>query len=352
MAASHDPVEMVFHEVQDQTGKWVLFERTPFVGGELYIPLPVIPIGGGYTIAITKFMILEVIAALVILAIFIPLSKKIRDGGLPRGVFWNFFESILMFIRDEIARPNLDDPHPHHAHDDHGHGHGHDDPSHHHPNKTEDVPAAAFPVQEHAKHVGEKLLSPEHAGDKFVPFLWTLFMFILVTNLLGMIPFLGSPTASVWVTGALAVMVFIILHAVPTVARGHPLKYLASIYPHIDLGSNLGARIAGGILGFGIFCIELFGTAIKSFVLAVRLFANMFAGHMVLGIILMFVYTVGMLESAEGDPSYGLWGGVTLASVLGVVALSMLELFVAFLQAYVFTFLTALFLGMNLYPEH
>src|SRR3954453_2987027 len=135
MAASNDPVEMVFHEVQDQRGQWHIFE---YVGGGVSIPLPEWEMFG-YHFAITKFMILEVIAALIILAIFIPLSKKIRDGGLPRGVFWNFFESILMFIRDEIARPNLDDPHPHHAHDDHGHGHGHDDPSHHHANKTEDV---------------------------------------------------------------------------------------------------------------------------------------------------------------------------------------------------------------------
>src|SRR5262249_17288770 len=120
----------------------------------------------------------------------------------------------------------------------------------------------------------------------------------------------------------------------------------------IDLGSNIFAKIAGWCLGFIIFLIELLGTAIKSFVLAVRLFANMFAGHMVLGIILMFIYTVGKLEDANGNPYYGLWTGVTFASVLGVVALSLLELFVAFLQAYVFTFLTALFLGMGLYPEH
>jgi F-type H+-transporting ATPase subunit a len=352
MAASDDPVEMVFHEVQDQRGSWHIFE---YVGGGVSIPLPEWEMFG-YHFAITKFMILEVIAALIILAIFIPLSKKIREGGLPKGVFWNFFESILMFVRDEIARPNLDDPHPHHA--EHGHGQEPAHASEHAPISTSGeidrhAKADHGHAEGHAAHAhAEAALTPEHAGDKFVPFLWTLFMFILVTNLLGLIPFLGSPTASIWVTGALAVMIFIILHAVPTAARGNPLKYLASIYPHIDLGSNLGARIAGGILGFGIFCIELLGTAIKSFVLAVRLFANMFAGHMVLGIILMFIYTVGNLEDANGNPYYGLWTGVTFASVLGVVALSLLELFVAFLQAYVFTFLTALFLGMNLYPEH
>ena len=89
-------------------------------------------------------------------------------------------------------------------------------------------------------------------------------------------------------------------------------------------------------------------TVIKSGVLAIRLFANMFAGHMVLATILLFIITVG---HATHGPS-PLWGTVSLASVLGVTALSLLELFVAFLQAYVFTFLTALFMGMSLYPQH
>jgi F-type H+-transporting ATPase subunit a len=76
------------------------------------------------------------------------------------------------------------------------------------------------------------------------------------------------------------------------------------------------------------------------------LFANMFAGHMVLATILLFIVAVGN----EGFNL--LWPFVTVASVLGVVALSLLELFVAFLQAYIFTFLTALFMGMALHPAH
>jgi F-type H+-transporting ATPase subunit a len=80
-------------------------------------------------------------------------------------------------------------------------------------------------------------------------------------------------------------------------------------------------------------------------VLCVRLFANMFAGHMVLGMILYFIIMTA-------NTTFLLWGGVTIASVLGVVALSLLELFVAFLQAYIFVFLTALFMGMALHPQH
>src|SRR5207248_1154307 len=96
-----------------------------------------------------------------------------------------------------------------------------------------------------------------------------------------------------------------------------------------------------------IFGIEIMGVAIKSFVLAVRLFANMFAGHLVLSVILFFI----VLANNEALGVIG-WGGITTASILGVVALSLLELFVAFLQAFIFTFLTALFLGMAINPQH
>ena len=76
-----------------------------------------------------------------------------------------------------------------------------------------------------------------------------------------------------------------------------------------------------------------------------RLFANMFAGHTVLAMILSFIVTAGNAVPL-------LWTGITTASVLGVVALSLLELFVAFLQAYIFVFLTSLFMGMALHPSH
>jgi F-type H+-transporting ATPase subunit a len=317
---SHDPMEHV-QDVSQREG-WHLFDE---IFGGLDIPLPP-PISiGGYDFYITKFMILEVLAALLIIAIYVPLAQRIAKGGLPTGPWWNFFETFFVFIRDKIARPYLDDPHAAHhgpGHGEHadasGHGHGHDHPT----------PAHA------ATH-------EEHAGDMFVPFLATMFLFILFCNLLGMIPFLGSPTASIWVTGALALCSFVMLHAPGLVSRGL-VPYFVSLWPKIDV------PYVGWLFSGGIFAIELFGTAIKSCVLAVRLFANLFAGHMVLASILGFIWTVGTLANVN----YALWGGVTVASVLGVVALSLLELFVAFLQAYVFTFLTALFMGMSLYPAH
>jgi F-type H+-transporting ATPase subunit a len=105
-----------------------------------------------------------------------------------------------------------------------------------------------------------------------------------------------------------------------------------------------GVSFAWG-LSLMICVIEAGGTVIKSGVLAVRLFANMFAGHTVLAMILSFI-----ILAANAIPL--LWGSITFASVLGVVALSLLELFVAFLQSYIFVFLTALFMGMALNPQH
>jgi F-type H+-transporting ATPase subunit a len=164
-------------------------------------------------------------------------------------------------------------------------------------------------------------------------------------------------------TGGLAICSFFMLHVPPAAkyAKAYRLsskwkdkpvlgaivsagvgtwRYLKSIWPHIDV------PYAGIFFSILIFTIELGGTVIKSGVLAVRLFANMFAGHMVLAMLLLFIFQVGK------NGFTFLWPVVTISSVLGVVALSLLELFVGFLQAYVFTFLTALFMGMSLHPEH
>ncbi len=90
-----------------------------------------------------------------------------------------------------------------------------------------------------------------------------------------------------------------------------------------------------------MFFIEIAGLFIRHIVLSVRLFANMLAGHIVLAVILGFILTVGGW----------MWYFVTPASIAGVVALSLLELFVAFLQAYIFTFLSALFIGSAAHPH-
>ncbi len=279
---AHDGKPNPLHHVQDIHPKegesWMLFES--FLGGYGF-DLPTLTVAG-YTFQITKFMVLEVVAALLILLIYVPIARRARDGRLPKGGWWNAFEAMLTFVRDNIVKPTF----------------------------------------------------PEGMGDRYVPFFWTLFLFILFNNLLGMVPFLGSPTSSIWVTGGLAVCAFVVMHAV-SIARVGVIAYLKSMWIPVD------APYIGPAISLLIFVIELLGTVIKSFVLAVRLFANMFAGHMVLAYILAFIWAENWWWG---------WPAVTFTSVLGVTALSLLELFVAFLQAYVFVFLTSLFTGMAL--EH
>jgi F-type H+-transporting ATPase subunit a len=288
-------VEHVMQEVMDSE-HWTIFTS---LGGGLHVPL--LDLGFFH---LTKFMILELIAAGLIIAIFVPLSRWAARSPTPTGPFWNAFESLLTFIRDEVAKPTLSPPEDHH-----GEAHGH------HGHRAEDD------------------------ADRYVPFLWTAFLFVLFCNLLGLVPMFGSPTASIYVTGALALCSFVMIHGVAIAKMGF-VPYVKSLWPPMEIPLGMGY-----ILKPMIFLIEFLGTIIKSGVLAVRLFANMFAGHMVLGMILYFIVMVA-------NTTLLLWGGVTVASVLGVVALSLLELFVAFLQAYIFTFLTALFMGMALHPQH
>jgi F-type H+-transporting ATPase subunit a len=268
MFAAVDPLEHVL-----DSDHWAFFENLDL---EFHLPHP-----------FTKFMVLELIAAVLIVVIFIPLARRARTGEPVKGPFLNAFESLLTFIRDQVARPNIG----------------------------------------------------EHDADRYVPFLWTIFLFVLFCNLLGLFPFMGSPTASFSVTTALAFCSFLVIHGAAVIKLG-PIHYAKSYVPHFDVPGVLAVFLVPMIVG-----IEVIGHVIKAFVLSVRLFANMFAGHMVLSVLLLFIVMAK-------DTAWYLFGGITAASVLGVTALSLLELFVAFLQAFIFAFLTALFLGSTLHPAH
>src|SRR5436190_20634156 len=108
----------------------------------LHIPLP-----NYHGFGVSKYTILMLLAAGLILWIYIPLARRIQTGQPPSGLFWNLFEGILTFIRDNVAKP----------------------------------------------YIGKD-------ADIYVPYLWTAFLFVLFCNLLGMVPFLGSPTASFTIT--------------------------------------------------------------------------------------------------------------------------------------------------------
>jgi len=240
---------------------------------------------------ITNQLLMLGVAAVLMMIVF-PIVAARRDR-VPSG-FRNLVESVLQYLREEVARPVL---------------HG--------------------------------------ATDRFMPFLWTMFFLILTANLLGALPidplitaitgkpshFGGTATGNISITAGLAICSFFAIHVGGMREQGVG-KYLKSFVPHVPWPLYL--------LMLGL---ELIAAVVKPFALAIRLFANMIAGHIVLAVILGFSAIVAGGLSALG-------GTVTVASVLGATFISVLELFVAFLQAYIFTYLTTLFLGMAVHPEH
>jgi F-type H+-transporting ATPase subunit a len=269
-----DPAKLAEH-VQD-----VDYFELPF---QTHISIPQPFEALGLKLHLTKFMVLELAAALLMILIFVPLARRITNGESPRGRLCNMFEAMLLFVRDNMVRPAI--------------GHG---------------------------------------ADKYLPLVWTLFFFILFCNLLGLAPWAGSPTASLSVTAALAAIAFLITVG-SGMARFGTVKFWLGLCPPMDLPKPMAVFIVPMILA-----IEVMSLFIKHTILAVRLLANMFAGHLVLAVILYFI-----VDTAASL----IWYGVAPISVLGITALDLLELLFAFIQAYIFAFLTVLFIGMAVHQH-
>jgi F-type H+-transporting ATPase subunit a len=171
------------------------------------------------------------------------------------------------------------------------------------------------------------------AGARFAPLIVTLFFFILFANLMGLMPFGTTVTGNLAVTGALAIMVFLIVEVAGFLKLG-ARGYLATIFPHFP------GMHGPGALAFSIFMapIEILGKLVKPFALAVRLFGNMTAGHFVILSLFGIVFLFGTL---------GVWSyGIGIAAAVTVLGVMLLELIVAMLQAYVFALLSAVFIGL------
>ena len=106
--AGHVHIPPPHDEVQDMHSGWVFFEN--LFAEPVILPLPSFELFG-IEFKITKFMILQLAAALLVILIYVPLARRIKAGGLPTGRWWNMFEGLLTFIRDQVARPNLDSHH-------------------------------------------------------------------------------------------------------------------------------------------------------------------------------------------------------------------------------------------------
>ena len=235
---------------------------------------------------ITKYMVLEVLVAAVMIAVFVPLAKRVQSGQPVKGRFWNFWEAILMYIRNEVVYNVM----------------------------------------------GKK------EGAFYLPFIWMLFFFVLFCNLFGMLPWMGSPTGSIATTFVLAVASFLVA-TVSGMRKFGPVGFWVGLVPQMEL-----PLILAVILKPMLFVIEVASFLIKHGVLAIRLWANMFAGHVVLAVFLGFI-------AAAADSAAYVWGGVTVLSIAMSLAISLLEILVAFLQAYIFAFLTTLFINMSLHQH-
>jgi F-type H+-transporting ATPase subunit a len=257
------------------------------LAGKILIPQPFGTLKNLYEkesgFAISKYMILEVVAAILLYFVFKRFADRISSKEPPQGRFDNGLETLVLFVRDGIARKAI----------------------HHHP-------------------------------DHFVPILGTMFFFILTLNLFGLIPWLGSPTAAFGVTSALALIVLCTSLMAGTKEFG-PVGMWTNMVPHIDMPWWLWPLKI--LIQLMLLVIESIGLLVKHGVLGVRLLANIVAGHLVL------VAILAMIATAAGAAAHIYWTTTGIV-ILASVALSVLELGVAFLQAFVFTFLSALFINM------
>lgn len=176
--------------------------------------------------------------------------------------------------------------------------------------------------------VHDEIVEPNFEHDyakKAMPYFCTVFFFILFANYLGLIPGSATATGNLAVTAGMAMFTLFGMIAIGTIKQG-PLWIFSGIVPH-------GIPF---LMYFLLWPIEVMGLIIKPFALTVRLFANMTAGHIV---IIIFIYLVMMFQSA--------WVGI--GSVAGSLIIYLLELLVALIQAYIFTTLSAMFIGSSVH---
>jgi F-type H+-transporting ATPase subunit a len=229
----------------------------------------------------SKHLLFLFLVAFLVIAIAQLSVRSYKGGHVPMGI-GAAVESLVLFIRDEVAEPNI--------------GHG--------------------------------------EGRKWAPLLCSFFFFILLAALIGLLPFSATTTGNISVTLALATISFaaqqwagiskygLAGHFHNLVPPGMPWLLLPIMIP-----------------------VEILGMFTKPFALTIRLFANMLAGHMVITTLLLLISLMGQLHWLAG-------AAMTPISIVLAVFIMLLELLVAFIQAYIFTLLTAIFIGMYAHPAH
>ena len=232
-----------------------------------------------YDFSITKNVLSMLLAVGLLLALFLGIAGKYKKNGVmtaPSG-FQNAMEPIINFIKDEVAKPNL----------------------------------------------GHKYM-------KFMPLLLTIFFFIWMNNMLGLIPTGANFTGNIAVTGCLALISFIVMIAN---SNKHFWGHLLNP-PGVPLG-----------IKFLLVPIEIMSLFIKPIALMIRLFANMMAGHIVILSVILMIFIFGALSKGAG------WGFAPVSLAFSIF-MFMLELLVAAIQAFIFANLTAVFIGQAIDEGH
>lgn len=248
----------------------------PFGLGELHLPTGWMLFG--VDMSPTKHVVFMLLAAILVFLTMVVAGRQIRrrhlEGRAPSG-FGAAIEALVLFVRNDVAVANI--------------GHG---------------------------------------GEKFAPYILTLFFFILYSNLLGLVPWGATPTGNLAVTGTLALTAFLVIEISGMLALGAKgyIKTIVMVPPGM---TGVGAVAMALIMT----PVELIGKMVKPFALCLRLFANMTAGHFVILALLGLIFVFANWLVA---------GGV----VLFVLFMMCLELLVAFLQAYIFALLTSVFIGL------
>ncbi len=242
-------------------------------------------IGKPYDFSITKVVAQAIIIAILLIWIFIKVASQsvANKNKAPKGI-QNLMEPVILFIRDEVAKPAI----------------------------------------------GEKKY------EKFMPFLLSLFFFILLTNLIGLIPF---PPFGANVTGNIAVTMVLALFTFGVTTISGNKHYWKEIYnPDVPTWLKIPIPLMP--------IVELAGVITKPFVLMIRLFANMLAGHMIVTVFVSLIFIFGSLMGVAAGFA------ISPVSIAFSVFIVLLDVLVSFIQAYVFTFLSALYFGMATAEHH
>lgn len=249
-------------------------EIEPF--GVIHLPqfAPIHLLGVTINLSITKHVVFLWVAALILLLLLTTSARRNSSRAVPTGL-GNLVEVFVVFIRDEVVLPTIG-----------------------------------------------------REGLRFLPFFLTLFFFILVCNLLGLVPYGSTATGNVNVTAALAIISFFFIQIAGIMKNGF-FGYFRGLVPHGVPVFVLPVMIV----------VEFIGLFTKPFALCIRLFANMTAGHIVILSLISLIFTFGTILVAPVSVAFALF-------------INLLEIFIALLQAYIFTMLSSLFVSLAVHQEH